>query len=145
MQRFIALAYRLILGLTLMFAGIGKLLDVSSFSQALLDYDVLPPAIIPAMAFMTSTGELLIGILLLLGLYTRYVSAGASCFLLLLLGLSIYELITEPAKICTCFGLLHEGIKPLDRVIILIALTFMSALHMIEREHIFSIDNLRNR
>ena len=100
----LVLPTRLALGGIFTFAGVLKLLDPQSFAFAVKGFKVLPDHLIVPTAFAVPTIEILAGVLLILGLWTR---ASALTIFLLLIGFTVGmgAVIHRGESIkCTCFG-----------------------------------------
>jgi uncharacterized membrane protein YphA (DoxX/SURF4 family) len=69
--RWISTAVRVVLGATMLYAGIVKLLEPSEALRAVQAYRILPPAIDDFVAYGLPLLEMAVGALLLLGLATR--------------------------------------------------------------------------
>ena len=76
-HRYLTLALRIGLGGVFVIAGYGKLYDIGVFAGAVQMYDILPHSLATAYGYTLPFVELIIGILLILGIFLR-VSAGIS-------------------------------------------------------------------
>lgn len=68
----LGLAVRLTLGIIAGWAGIAKLLDLPTAVRAVRAYQLLPEALVPAVAYALPVVEIILAILLITGLLTRY-------------------------------------------------------------------------
>jgi thiosulfate dehydrogenase [quinone] large subunit len=92
---------RTVMGVVFVFYGVGKLLDgVAGFSQGLREtfaVTPLPPLLVGGFGYALPFVELAVGVLLLLGLFTRAVLVGTGLLLLVLtVGMAVQQ---EPAVV----------------------------------------------
>jgi len=71
----LGLAVRLTLGVVAGWAGIAKMMDLPTSVRAVRAYQLLPEAIVPAVGYALPMVEIILGLLLITGLLTRYVAA----------------------------------------------------------------------
>lgn len=76
-HRYLTFALRIGLGGVFVIAGYGKLCDIGVFAGAVQMYEILPDSLATAYGYTLPFVELIIGILLILGIFLR-VSAGLS-------------------------------------------------------------------
>lgn len=69
-QAHVLLLLRLLVGALLLIAGVSKLGDREAFDNAVTDYDILPARLARPFARLVPLLEVLLGVLLLLGLFT---------------------------------------------------------------------------
>ncbi len=102
--RRLALAARLVLGGVFLYACADKILHPAAFAEAVFNYQILPPQLINLAALIIPWGELLLGLLLLSGVWLPGASLGAS----LLLSIFIAALALDTARglniSCGCFS-----------------------------------------
>ena len=110
----VTFAARLAVGAVFVLAGATKLVNPGSFSATLLAYDVLPVDLLRPVALALPWLELVVGLYLLAGLFTRVAAWGAVAMLAvfmvaitqaLLRGLSLED--------CGCFGDLTASVPAL--------------------------------
>lgn len=95
---------RLITGGVWIAAGGLKLLDPAASVRAVRAYQLLPEAIVPAVGYALPAIEVAVGLLLILGLFTR-VAAVASAALFVLFIIGIISAWARGISIdCGCFG-----------------------------------------
>ncbi len=101
------LALRVFLGGVLLFAAAVKLRDPQQFAFAINAYQLIPPEakhLVSIGAFVVPWLELLVGLMLVLGLWCRSAALAASC----LMGLFVYAVWSVIARdlnvTCGCFG-----------------------------------------
>jgi uncharacterized membrane protein YphA (DoxX/SURF4 family) len=114
----VTFAARLAVGTVFVLAGATKLVNPGSFSATLLAYDVLPVDLLRPVALALPWLELVVGLYLLAGLFTRVAAWGAVAMLAvfmvaitqaLLRGLSLED--------CGCFGDLTSVVPALQYVL----------------------------
>jgi putative oxidoreductase len=102
--RFLLLAVRLALGFLFVFAGVEKIVQPEDFAQAITNYHLLPIITVNVFAILVPWIELVAGIFLMLGLFTR----GSSLLLVFLLFLFTVAAAISIARgldiSCGCFG-----------------------------------------
>lgn len=113
-----------ILAVVFLYAGAVKLVDLTAFSESVATFQLLPEWSLFPFAIMLSIVEILLGIMLLAGVWTRLAAFGASLLLLVFTLAILNALLTGTAKECDCFG----GSETLDiwsigRDLILLALS----------------------
>ena len=100
-------AVRIILGGLFIFAAIMKLQDIQGFAFSVKAFDVLPAGADHAaklLAFVIPWTELFVGLLLLVGLWTRAASMLLSLILVGFIGGIISVLARDLNITCGCFG-----------------------------------------
>ncbi len=102
---FLVLALRLVLGGTFLWAGLVKIPEPGLFSQTVRAYDVLPLPVINPFAIVVPWIEVVSGICLILGIWTRS-SALTAIFLLFCFGVALGVNLYRGADLsCECFGM----------------------------------------
>ena len=100
---------RILLGIVLIFSGIAKIADPSKAVDLMLDFKVIPEALILIIVSILPVLEILIGVLLILGMYPKFASISAlvlfSGFFLII----IYGTIIGLNSDCGCFGSLVKS------------------------------------
>lgn len=81
-QPWVSLLLRLLLGGVALWAAAAKLRDLPSSVRAVRAYDLLPTAIEPFVGYALPVLELVIGLLLVAGLLTRYAALANALFML---------------------------------------------------------------
>ena len=100
------LALRLALGVVFLYAAWTKLRDSwALFALSIDSYQVLPPWAVELVARTLPWLELLIGLLLVAGVWLRISSTATSLLLLVFLGLMVQAKIKGMQIDCGCFGL----------------------------------------
>lgn len=104
MSAWIGLVARLVTGGVWVVAGGIKLQDPSSSVRAVRAYELLPEAIVPAVGYLLPALEVVVGLALILGLFTRWAAVtSAVLFLVFIIGIS--SAWARGLRIdCGCFG-----------------------------------------
>jgi uncharacterized membrane protein YphA (DoxX/SURF4 family) len=112
------LACRLAVGAIFVLAGVAKLVNPGSFGAALIAYSILPVDLVRWVALIFPWIEVVVGAMLIVGLFTRFAAWSAIALLLmfcvvigqaLLRGLSLDD--------CGCFGGIVEAVPQLAIVL----------------------------
>lgn len=98
------LVCRIAVGGILIWAGLSKAFDRQSFSNAIDGYRMLPHALVSPAAIAIPWLEILLGLLLIVGLFTRFAAVGSA----LLIGFFVVALVQAKVRglqiDCGCFG-----------------------------------------
>jgi len=106
------LVLRLVLGAVFLYAAWTKLrASPLIFAMSVDSYQLLPEWGVLAVAYTLPWLELLIGMLLLAGLWLRYVAAAASGILVMFFALMLRSYVQGQGIDCGCFGV-GEAISP---------------------------------
>ncbi len=104
MKQWVGLLARLIVAAFLIIAGYLKFPDPAGNVRAVRAYRLLPEAMVPTVGHALPTVELILGFLLLLGLFTRYVALVTALFFLAFI-IAISSAWARGLEInCGCFG-----------------------------------------
>lgn len=103
-QPWVSLGVRLVLAGVALWAGVAKISDLEASVRAVRAYDLLPGALADVVGYALPMLEILIGLLLLIGLLTRYV-AGLNGLLMLGFVVGVASAWARGLSIdCGCFG-----------------------------------------
>jgi thiol-disulfide isomerase/thioredoxin/uncharacterized membrane protein YphA (DoxX/SURF4 family) len=103
-QPLLRLAVRLILGGLFLYAGIQKALDLQDAVLAVHGYALAPGFLVHPVALGLTLLEITLGVLLVLGLFTRFAAGGAAILSALFLGVLIQAMVRGLDISCGCFG-----------------------------------------
>lgn len=92
-----------LLGAVFLMAAWPKLLDPPGFAKAVAHYDLLPAALVPAVALALPWLEALAGLALVLGVWIRAAALWAGLMLLAFMGALGFNLARGHAVDCGCF------------------------------------------
>lgn len=101
----IVVSFRVGLGILLLAAGVGKLLNVADFQKAIRAYRLLPPAIAPSVSVVLPVVEIAAGLALVCGVFRplpQYAASGL--FVVFAIGVAVNLLRGNDRLACGCFG-----------------------------------------
>jgi len=129
-NRWILLAFRVILGGIFLAASISKIVDMQGFVDTVVGYDLIPQTLAEIYGWIVPWVELFIGWSLILGVFTR-ISAVVSILLTISFAIaSSYALEKSPDSICGCFGsfiaLSHPVSLAIDGIMFLLGLVILT-------------------
>jgi uncharacterized membrane protein YphA (DoxX/SURF4 family) len=103
-KQWVGLVARLIVGVVDLLAGLSKFSDPAGNVRAVRAYRILPESIVPTVGHALPTVEIVIGVLLVVGLFTRAMGAlSALFFIAFIIGIS--SAWARGLEInCGCFG-----------------------------------------
>jgi uncharacterized membrane protein YphA (DoxX/SURF4 family) len=101
------LALRLFLGALFVFSASDKVLEPAKFAIAVRGYALLPVALTNLFALVLAWAELLSGILLILGVFTRQAAAAVVLMLVVFVGAIATTIVRGLVIDCGCFS--NEG------------------------------------
>jgi uncharacterized membrane protein YphA (DoxX/SURF4 family) len=101
------LVLRVLLGVVFVYSSSEKVLDPARFAIAVRAYELLPPPLTNLFALVLAWTELLAGIMLILGVYTRKAAAAVLLLLVMFVGAIATTIVRGMAIDCGCFG--NEG------------------------------------
>ncbi|HID05722.1 MAG TPA: DoxX family membrane protein [Armatimonadetes bacterium] len=103
------LLLRLGLGTVFIIASMDKILDPRTFVSVVLNYRILPPALVPFFAIVLPWLEFFTGMLLILGYAVESAAIVVSTLLVAFLIGIIVNLARGVQMACGCFGILEGG------------------------------------
>ena len=102
--RVVSFAARVLLGAVLLVAGAVKIPDAAGSVRAVRAYDLLPEVVVPALGYALPVIEVVCGVLLLLGVFTR-AAAALGAILMVAFVIGIASAWARGLQIdCGCFG-----------------------------------------
>ena len=103
-QRVIILVARLILGGVFVFASIDKILHPAAFAEAVYNYQILPDSLINLTAILLPWMELVLGSLLIIGIWMPGAVLVSNLLLLTFIGVLVYNISRGLDIHCGCFS-----------------------------------------
>ena len=100
---FLTLGSRLFLAGVFLYASYDKVWDPAAFASAVAAYDLLPLWAVNPASVLLAWLELVVGLLLLAGVWVRPAAAWAVLMLLLFMAVSVYAGLTGAGYDCGCF------------------------------------------
>lgn len=138
---YISFAFRLALGGTLIFSGAGKVQEGSAFVAEVEKYALLPDAVAQVYATLLPGVEIAIGVLLILGLVTRF-AAGAGLLATLSLIIANAVILYRGLNMeCACFGSLAT-FHTRDAIIVDCIMLLMAVQILLHRGDFLSLDSV---
>lgn len=116
---------RLCVGGVFLASAVGKMMDREGTAVSMSHYPFLPAGFGRFIAYTFPAIELAVGVMLILGLFTRFAALAAVLLFVLFTGLVIYDLSRGSDQSCHCFGRISsEKLTPLAvvRNVLLLAL-----------------------
>jgi len=133
---------RILLGLIFVISGLLKFTDLHSFAATIKSFDVVPDLLDSVLAVAISSLELISGLMLLVGLRTKFCSAAVGALLIVFIAAMIPSIVIGNEIDCGCFGPLSQskvGVGLLFRDVVMLTLVL---LIVAQQSHRFSLDNL---
>jgi len=101
----VAILGRIVIGATLIIAGIGKVRNgQSNFLQSILGYDLMPKSIAAFIAHRLPYVEVLMGVMFMAGLFSQVISIFVFCLFLLFTSAIVLSLVRGMDNDCGCFS-----------------------------------------
>ena len=103
-QPWVSTVLRLGLAVVALAAGFPKITDIPGSVRAVRAYEILPEALVPTMAIVLPMVEIILGVLLVLGLFTRFATVAFGALMVVFI-LGIGSAWARGLTIdCGCFG-----------------------------------------
>ncbi|MHB1006556.1 MAG: MauE/DoxX family redox-associated membrane protein [Chloroflexota bacterium] len=139
-QPSVVLIARLIIGAVFIISAAGKLTHPDAFVRAVASYEVLPEALLGPFGAAFPWLELAMGVLLLVGLFTRLAAVGAAGLMAIFLALMGTAFLQGKSIDCGCFvGVIQETVGPATLIRDTLLLLILAPVVM-ARHHILSLD-----
>ncbi len=104
------------LGLLFIAAAIPKLLDPPGFAHMVYNYRILPGGLVNLLALVLPWLELLCGVALVLGIWSRTAASLVSLLLLVFIAALTFNLLRGNAIDCGCFDMREAGKSVAERL-----------------------------
>ena len=127
----VILLLRLIVGVTFIYAAYGKVLHPHAFAIAVREYQIIPVNFSNLFSLAVAWTEIVAGILLVVGLFTR--QAAGALFLLLGMFLVALVIVTVRGMVIDCGCFSSEGGSQTGPLLILRNILMMAACVVIAR------------
>jgi uncharacterized membrane protein YphA (DoxX/SURF4 family) len=145
-NRYLLLALRLVVGLTLLFSAAGALPNQAEFAGAVQAHGLLPSLLANVYGSALPWLELTMGVLLVLGLFTRF-AAGVTLLMvisfLIANGTAVYQNVKNWDSVCGCFH--WVTVKTGDALIIDVVLIVFTAILLLRSQRLLSLDRRLRR
>lgn len=103
LKELISLLSRLFVAGVFLFAAYDKVWDPTAFAHSVATYDLMPLKLVNGFSVTLAWLELLVGVMLLLGLYTRAAALWTTVLLVVFTALMLYAGYTGAGFDCGCF------------------------------------------
>ena len=145
-NRYLLLVLRLVIGLTLIFSAAGALPHQAEFVSAVQGHGLLPGLLANVYGSVLPWLEMLIGALLVVGLFTRF-AAGVTLLMVISFlvanGTSVYHSVKNWSASCGCFH--WVTVRTGDALIIDIVLMVFAVLLLLHPQGLLSLDRRLRR
>jgi len=143
-SRYLTAALRLVVGVTLIVAGVGKVPHQQEFIDLVASYHILPEALCEAYGLLLPWAEIAAGVCLVLGLFTRYASALSILMFVSFMVANSVSLARGASSECDCFGQLGPLTEMQNWQALLLDIGFlaMSLQILIQEGEFLSVDSL---
>jgi len=121
-------AFRLLVGVVFIWAGLLKITDPLNFAQSLRNYQIFPQGISFFLALVLPWIEIICGILLILGIFRQASAFLISTLLFLFLALVLLTIARGIDIDCGCFGSLSQRVD--FKIIIMDSVLFFLTLNI---------------
>lgn len=141
----LSLLFRLILGGIFIYAGVEKLNDIEGFTVIVQNFNILPDVLDAPFAQILPMVEVVAGVFLILGIWTRWSAATIALMLIVFIIAIAINIARGTTEQCGCFG--TDNADELSwRTIARDVIMLIFAGHIIlGKKHIVALENLRKR
>jgi len=136
---------RIMLAIVFIFSAISKFLDVAGFSWALVNLQLFTWTSAVFLSYAVPLAELVLGILLLIGLFKKFVLIHIGLFIISLGWISYFAWKHSSLKDCNCLGKLVRLQYGIPHLVLLGALFLITAALFFYKEQIWSVDSIISR
>jgi len=142
----LTLAFRVILGVTLLVFGAMKFSDISGFADAVVNYRILAPSLARVYGLALPWAEVVIGALLVSGLGQRWVAPVAILIIASFISATVANLYWYKTALqtCSCLGKVDWPLNTTHLAAQLIMLV-MAAQIWLHKGELLSIDSILSR
>ena len=133
-------------GLIFFASGLLKIIDISSFKDIVISLGLFNSQISFLASIIIPVLELVLGLMLLLGIYTRIIAIHMNVLIVLFSWVTFYVLNNKPELLCGCFGNFFNLTFSTYHFIILLVLFIFNLILIVETRNIWSLEKyLRNK
>jgi putative oxidoreductase len=136
---------RILFGASFAVAGILKAISLGAFIISVRSYDIVPQFLVPGFAIMVLSFEIVFGLSLILGLFTRLSSTVLSTLLILFASAAFFEILRGNNTGCGCFGTIIQEKIGTGAVIKDLVLLSLGVWLSFRREYRWSVDSIIGR
>ncbi|MBA7571692.1 Thiosulfate sulfurtransferase GlpE [subsurface metagenome] len=131
---------RVLVGLVFFVSGLFKIIDIPAFRDTVISLGLFNGSISFLASIILPVLELLLGLLLLLGVYTRVVAIHLNVLIILFSWVTFYVLNNRPDLLCGCFGNFFDLTFSTYHFIVLLVLFVFNLILIIEVRETWSLE-----
>ncbi len=131
---------RILVGLIFFASGLLKIIDISSFKDIVISLGLFNGSLSFLASIIIPVLELLLGLLLLLGVYTRVTAIHINVLIILFSWVTFYVLNNKPELLCGCFGKFFNLTFSTYHFIILLVLFIFNLILIVEARETWSLE-----
>ncbi len=131
---------RILVGLVFFVSGLFKIIDISSFKGIVISLGLFNDSLSFLASIIIPVLELLLGLLLLLGIYTRIIAIHVNVLIVLFSWVTFYVLNNKPELLCGCFGKFFNLTFSTYHFIVLLVLFIFNLILIVEVRETWSLE-----
>ena len=132
-------AIRILVGLVFFTSGLLKIIDISSFKDIVISIGLFNSSLAFLASIVIPVLELVLGLLLFLGIYTRIAAIHINVLVILFSWITFYVLNNKPELLCGCFGTFFNLTFNTYHFIALLVLFILNMILIVETREIWSL------
>ncbi|TET07095.1 MAG: rhodanese-like domain-containing protein [Candidatus Atribacteria bacterium] len=133
---------RIFVGLVFFISGILKIIDIPTFKSALIALDLFNPLISNLLSYIIPLVEIVLGLLLLTGLFIRFAAIHTNLLILLFSWVTFYAIRYKEDLSCGCFGSFIDLSFNKFHLIFLFILFILNIVITLEVKEIWSLEKI---
>ena len=133
-------AIRILVGLVFFVSGLLKIIDISSFRDIVISLGLFNGPLSFLASIIIPVLELLLGLMLLLGIYIRVTAIHINVLIILFSWVTFYVLNNKPELLCGCFGNFFNLTFSTYHFIILLVLFIFNLVLIVEIRETWSLE-----
>ena len=131
---------RILVGLVFFASGLFKIIDISSFKDIVISLGLFNDSLSFLASIIIPVLELVLGLMLLLGIYTRVTSIHINVLIILFSWVTFFVLNNKPELLCGCFGKFFNLTFSTYHFIALLVLFIFNLILIIEIRETWSLE-----
>ncbi|MCJ7473348.1 MAG: rhodanese-like domain-containing protein [Actinobacteria bacterium] len=133
-------AIRILVGLVFFVSGLLKIIDISSFRDIVISLGLFNGPLSFLASIIIPVLELLLGLMLLLGIYIRVTAIHINVLIILFSWVTFYVLNNKPELLCGCFGNFFNLTFSTYHFIVLLVLFIFNLVLIVEIRETWSLE-----
>ena len=133
-------AIRILVGFVFFVSGLLKIIDISSFRDIVISLGLFNGSLSFLASIIIPVLELLLGLMLLLGIYIRVTAIHINVLIILFSWVTFYVLNNKPELLCGCFGIFFNLTFSTYHFIILLVLFIFNLVLIVEIRETWSLE-----